>query len=805
MKVFFIIFAINFSLIAAEPSFNIQKFVERYCTDCHDEDIQKGDRRFDDLNPDIADLDIAERWQEVLDVLNLGEMPPKKKKQPSNEELLGAVDWLTQELAKAEQKFNGHASTVTMRKMTQYEYDQTTHSIFKFESKRFSPARHLPKDEINHGFKNIGEAQINSPIYMNSALKAANDIVIHALAQGGEKPKVRTVKMPPKSFRTKNGRTSIRMEKERDCVSLFNCSPKLSKAMSKYLKEGVHADGYYDFIIDVEAHGRIHKFPRWVYSPMRMEDKFVLQIGAEVYEDTSDGNCQDAGETLKLIELEDNQRQTFKLRIWLNKGESPSMLFLNGPPANSNFNAAALLGKYYPELLPDSYKKLSRRDRKRSGIVETDAYQGPRIRIWDAKLRGPFYPQWPMPVYKEFFGSANLNSTLSKAAEKILRRPLRKGELDALVSRTAALHKKSGDMNKALANTYRYLLTHPEFLYMVEAKSNNKTLGVRQYANRLSYFLKGEPADEHLLQELKRGSEISTLVDLQLSKDNAEYLGSHFADQWLQLHRLGMMPPDKKFKLYHRNYLESKMKKESQLLLTEAFEKNLTLTEVIAGNSTWVDRSLAIHYGISTKGLKEGVFTKVTLPEYSPRRGIIGHGSILTLTSNGVETSPIVRGVWILENILGIEPPPPPPDVPAIEPDIRGATTIKEQLSKHRNVETCNSCHQKIDPLGFTLEAFDPVGAFRKKYPNKKPIDTFAVYRDSKIRNADELVNFFEQNIDQVAHCVLEKMLMFATGRYLNFADKAEVRRLEVKWRKNNYKMRDLVKLVASSSMLANH
>lgn len=164
-----------------------------------------------------------------------------------------------------------------------------------------------------------------------------------------------------------------------------------------------------------------------------------------------------------------------------------------------------------------------------------------------------------------------------------------------------------------------------------------------------------------------------------------------------------------------------------------------------------------------------------------------------------------MRGIWILENILGIEPPPPPPDVPPIEPDIRDATTIKEQLAKHRSIETCNTCHQKIDPLGFTLEAFDPVGALRKRYPNKKSIDTSAVYRGTKIANANELVNYLEKNIDQVAHCVLEKMLIYSTGRQLNFADQAEVKYLQTKWQETEYKMRDLIKLVITSKIFRSH
>ena len=254
MRVFLLLFfCISLNCLGRGIEFNIENFMGRYCTDCHDEDIQKGDRRFDDLSTSITDIDLADRWQEVLDVLNLGEMPPKKKEQPSKNELFGAIDWLTEKLKKAESDLKGHTSTVVMRRMTREEYDQTVHSIFGFESKRFSPARHLPKDETYHGFKNIGEAQITSAFYLNSALEAATEIVNFTLAKGDEKPQVKTVHMPPKSYRTDYGRTSIWREYRKNVISLFNNSPIQAKAMSRNLADGVHADGFYEFEVEAEA------------------------------------------------------------------------------------------------------------------------------------------------------------------------------------------------------------------------------------------------------------------------------------------------------------------------------------------------------------------------------------------------------------------------------------------------------------------------------------------------------------------------------------------------------------------------
>ena len=207
--------------------------------------------------------------------------------------------------------------------------------------------------------------------------------------------------------------------------------------------------------------------------------------------------------------------------------------------------------------------------------------------------------------------------------------------------------------------------------------------------------------------------------------------------------------------------------------------------------------SLSSHPTVSPSGL-----LRISLPADSPRRGLLGHASILTITANGVETSPVKRGVWLLEKLFGTPPSPPPPNVPPIEPDIRGATTIRQQLEKHRSVQACADCHSKIDPLGFALEAFDPIGHFRSAYPNGSAIDTTGEYRDQPIKSPADIRAYLVRHPDLMAQNLLHRLLTYALGRPLGFTDQPDLRRLQSDWKAKDHTLRELSHLITTSELM---
>ncbi len=289
-----------------------------------------------------------------------------------------------------------------------------------------------------------------------------------------------------------------------------------------------------------------------------------------------------------------------------------------------------------------------------------------------------------------------------------------------------------------------------------------------------------------------------------LRDEKARGFVNQFTDSWLRLNKLGSMPPDaEKFKVYHDRKLQPLMKEETRSFFQHILNFNRPIEEFLQSDYTFLNRYLADLYGMA--GIVGDHFRQVALPADSTRGGVLSQASVLTTTSNGVETSPIVRGIWVLENILGTPPSPPPPDVEPLEPDIRGATTIREQLVNHRKVETCAGCHRTIDPLGFAMESFDPIGRHRKFYRKDtgevtKEVDTSGeLPTGQSYQDLDDLKKLLLEQKHLFAKCLTEKLLTYALGRELTFGDRATVREIREELENRGNGLRDLVELVVTS------
>jgi hypothetical protein len=276
-----------------------------------------------------------------------------------------------------------------------------------------------------------------------------------------------------------------------------------------------------------------------------------------------------------------------------------------------------------------------------------------------------------------------------------------------------------------------------------------------------------------------------------------------FLDSWLTLRDLGSMPPDRsKFDDYYRFDLASAMQQETRLFTGHLLDNNLSLANFLDSDFTFVNKPLAKHYGLEPPS--GSGFEKVSLRDRR-RGGLLGQASVLTVTANGIDTSPVVRGVWLLENIFGTPPSPPPPDVEPLDPDIRGATTIREQLEKHRSVASCYDCHRKIDPPGFALENFDAIGAWRERYGQTKDGNDLAIDPAGQLPDGQEfadivgLKTLLAAQVDQFARCLSEKLLAYSLGRTLQAGDRPHVDRIVAKAKAKGYGLKDLVLLVVRS------
>ena len=299
--------------------------------------------------------------------------------------------------------------------------------------------------------------------------------------------------------------------------------------------------------------------------------------------------------------------------------------------------------------------------------------------------------------------------------------------------------------------------------------------------------------------ELSLPNTLAAQVDRMLSDPKAVAFSDNFPGQWLGIRQLGEMPPDPaNNKSYYADDLESAMRQETQRFFNHLLNENESVLRFVDADYTFVNAALARHYNIDDVGGDE--FQKVALKPEHQRGGLLGHGSILTLTSNGVETQPVRRGIWVLENLLGTPPNPPPPDVQPVEPDTRGVKTIRELMAKHRTIQTCNECHRKIDPIGLAMENFDHVGRFRARYAKRSPIDASGEIPDgSKFNGASGIRQYLLARPDQFTKCLTEKLMIYALGRRLSFTDRGDIDRIVSAAANNGYGFRDLVKLVVAS------
>ena len=386
---------------------------------------------------------------------------------------------------------------------------------------------------------------------------------------------------------------------------------------------------------------------------------------------------------------------------------------------------------------------------------------------------------------------------------------------------------------EAMLIGYKAVLCSPHFLILTErvneaAPTGKTALDDYAIASRLSYFLWSSLPDDELIAlaakgELKKPEVLRKQVDRLLNDPKSRRFTANFAGQWLDLRNINATSPDPQIYGEFDDFLFWSMPRETQMFFEEILRNDLSVTDFVHSDWTFLNERLAQHYGIH--GISGGELRKVKLPPECHRGGVLTQASIMKVTADGTRTSPVLRGKWVLDRILGQPPSPPPPDVPAIEPDIRGATTIRQQLDKHRNTPACAVCHKHIDPPGFALETFDAIGGWRDfyrashssrvfvdlpNYPGRKVargLDVemgFQTAEGRPFKDIDEYKQILLADKDQLARSLAKKLIIYSTGADIQFADREVVEDLVAKSRAKHYGFRSLVHDVVESRVFLN-
>ena len=822
----------------------LKPFLKQYCFECHGPEKQKGDYRFDTLGNDLADLNSLETWQNILDQLNLGDMPPKKSTQPHAIESAKVIAALTPALQQAYAARKSTGGEAVIRRLNKFELRNTLRDLFyinhpDFEptvvsglydfngngitaQKTIEPTRSFQDDQEAHGFDTVGDELVMSDFLLKMLIGAAEETIDMATHDKPRKPFEAETFTAPICTKTLHGDSLGKYQRAKGDPydEVFQRWNRYNRIGPDKYHGGMRRPARYRITVELSAHNpKEGAWGNWTVREGHLrhqgraspDEPFEVGLYVERFEhQRGPRHRRVTNWTLP----GDGRKKQFSFETWIDEPWSAWIGWENGPYFRHNA-WHILLEQWYP----DEYAKI---DRKTKGykkdvaeVLFRKGYLGPTLRVHSFRIE-PVPSQWPPESHTALYGEgpieqANLKKLFHAFAERAYRRPVAPNELKPYIELVAKLEAEGNSRQQAIKGAYIAILCSPDFVYL---RQNPGRLDDFALASRLSYFLWSSMPDETLMRLARAGQlsdrgELRRQTERMLKDPKAAAFTRHFPERWLKLYELGQMPPDQRgaYGAYFR--VKDDLVPQVDAYFRDVLERNGPIRELIDSDYTFMNNRLGeLIYKQKVVGEH---LRRVSLAD--PRRGgLLTMPAVMTVTANGVDTSPIVRGVYVLENILGTPPPPPPPDVEPLSPDLRGAKTLKEQLAAHRDQQACISCHQKIDPMGFALESFDPIGRWRDHYPklDKKakqgpPIDTAAVLPNgNEVSDLGDLKSLLLQREPLVVRCLTEKLLTYATGRRLEPVDRGEVNRILADLNKNDNRLRDLVHRVVQSDLFLN-
>ena len=765
----------------------VRAFLNTHCVHCHGSELASGDRRFDTLGDPKADASVRVAWEDVLFELQGDRMPPRGEPRPPRAERDEVAALLARDLAESAP---AAAARSGLRRLSRFQYRHTLGDLLGLRSDLVDLSVGLPSDPTVDGFDNDASSLVISEQLLSQYLRAA-DAAIERATHFEDAPEPQSwVRDGPfhQQMRERGSRWTetarfydidrYRPEHDDPWTNLVGAGYRGGHAPFLPLRGGVVHSGIYDIRVLASAHHRDHDYD-WFEFDFQHGDPLELQLIAVNH---SLGDSHDYG--LGRVDVLDSEPQWFEFRGWLERGHEPEVRFGNIGTSAKILIRQILLSA--TEEQPEFYELRHLRPSSPEGAHSVLArYRGPTLRIHRIEVRGPEPASWPPRGHRRMYGEtaggpATADAVLAQLeqfAELAYRRPLREGELQGIDSTVADMMAHRLTPLEALQSGLQAVLCSPGFLYLDESAGPEGELGDYALASRLSYFLFASLPDPPLLElaaerSLNDDRALDQQVERMLRDPRSDRFVEHFLDGWLELHNIERSPPSSSFLGYYRNSLDEHSRAEVRLLFRTLLDTDGTLMDLLDGEYALVNRPLAEHYGLPpVAGLE---FRRVALSERR-RGGLLGTAAFLTASANGVDTSPVVRGIFVHEKLLGRSPAPPPPGVPALEPDTRGATTVREQLDAHRADPSCASCHDWIDPPGFALESYDAIGGWREQYENGADVDASGEIAGEPFQDIVQFKDRLRERSDTFRRNLIEKLLRYALGRELGTAEHAAI------------------------------
>ncbi len=833
-------------------------FIDRHCASCHDDVEKKGDLDLTALALNPADPKNFAAWVKVHDRVESGEMPPKKKKRPATGELEKFIGTLTAELTTAERARSADEGRATRRRLNRYEYENVLRDLLQAPWLQVKDS--LPEDGEAFRFNKIGDALDISYVQMARYLAAAEYALRQVAAHEVTRPATNVTRYYAREQRSFTGPMKF---------SVFNTSPeratfptlgfvgqadvragKMPATVGAADKEKRDLEG-----VGIVAGNYEPLEPKFTQFKAPVAGHYRLRFSTHtVWVGPTKQTDPKKPDRWWIPDLDDVARGRRSEPITIYSETPPRQLRWLGTfdaqpePAVSELDVWLLAGE---TIRPDAARLFRSRPgagRWQNPLAEKDGSPGVVFR-W-LEVEGPMLDRWPTAGHELLFGdlpikpperaggnvvveSADPTRDASRLLQTFLnqayRRPVAATEVKRFMPVVESTLKSGLGFADAMIAGYTAVLCSPEFVGLEERPGKLDDYAV---ASRLAFFLWNSAPDGELRTlaaegKLRRPEVLRAQTNRLLDDPKARRFVDAFLDYWLDLRKMLGTAPDEG--LYNDYYLDDLLT-ESALLETQAFfaellRGDLPARNLVASDFVMVNERLATHYGLPPI---DGVTVRrVALPPDSVRGGLMTQAAVLKVTANGTTTSPVLRGAWIMERLLGLPPPPPPPSVPAVEPDIRGASTIRQLLDKHRTEETCASCHTKIDPAGFALESFDVMGGFRDRYraiadgvaPQPgfgkggqkfafhlgPPVDCSGVLPDGRaFADVRELKRQLLTDEKQIARNLARQLVIYSTGAQVRFIDRPAVEKILERTAARGYGVRAVLHEVVQSELFLN-
>ncbi len=799
----------------------IDRFLSTYCVRCHGAEKQKGSQRFDTLPRSIADAAVAQRWQDVLDALNLSEMPPPEEKQPSKLELADVLETLTTNLALARRRLVDSGGDIVVRRLNRREYAETIRHLFGMAI----DSGFLPEDEKLDGFDTLGQAQEFSSLHLERYLELGKRVLGRVIVTGKKPAGSQTKLVEFGSAEPAFAKESKNLEKTIADITTTEAGKKKGNALKLTIAQAERKliDDYR--AREAAQHGAVIPFRGlrpWVDytfgnnptpglyrvrvrcgadSPIPQDDLFLKIVRGNFRSQLPDAvdyyqvtGTVAAPQVIEFTVEMDGGIRSNRLAFERRNGRRAKVPALEKAPAYYfTFPAVGeLLEDQRPNLWIDSLEVDGPLPQPATPLAPSRLFAGRElVKLGDADARG---------VIERF------------AFEAFRRQAPEPAYVDRLMELFSAGRAHGATFPDALKDTLAVVLASPRFLYLYEPRpegQGTRPLSDRELAIRLSYFLWSAPPDDDLWRVVESGTlRQPAVLAAQLARlvasPRSERFVATFLSGWLELHRLAAIAPDATHGAGYDDATQRSTRQETVGFFHTLLRDDLPIHALIQSDFVMVDSIAARFYGLP--GVTGDAFQKVKLPLGSVRGGLLGQSAILTLTGTGDRTSPVERGAFILRKILDRAPPPAPANVPMLDEKQIGTRAIRDTLDQHMTKAQCQSCHRRIDPLGFALERFDPVGLVRTQVSSEDgsqvfPILTAGVMPDGKRSFADyqQMRQRLMEDRDHLVRVLTRNLMTYALGRTVGFTDQDSVDHIAAATIKDGYGLGTLLRHIVQS------